>query len=152
VFTVSLPPLRDRKEDLPLLVDAFGGERLWDRLPETMRDQFSAHTWPGNVRELRNAIERARHMADIPELSGEALLREYTVPAGGGGEVLSVSYDGPFKDLKDDLIRSFEREYLTRLLSNARGNIAKAAREAGLDRKHLYSLLHKYGLAQSEAE
>ena len=152
VFTVNLPSLRDRKEDIPLLVNAFGGEGLWERLPETMRDQFMAHTWPGNVRELRNAIERARHMADIPELSSEALLREYTLPAGGNGEVLQVRYDGPFKDLKDDLIRSFEREYLTRLLSASRGNIAKAAREAGLDRKHLYSLLHKYGLVQSENE
>jgi DNA-binding NtrC family response regulator len=152
VFTVNLPSLRDRKEDIPLLVNAFGGEGLWERLPETMRDQFMAHTWPGNVRELRNAIERARHMADIPELSSEALLREYTMPAGGNGEVLQVRYDGPFKDLKDDLIRSFEREYLTRLLSGSRGNIAKAAREAGLDRKHLYSLLHKYGLVQSENE
>jgi DNA-binding NtrC family response regulator len=152
VFTVTLPSLRDRKEDIPLLVDAFGGDGLWDRLHETMRDQFTAHTWPGNVRELRNAIERARHMADIPELSGETLLREYTMPAGGNGETLQVRYDGPFKDLKDDLIRSFEREYLTRLLSASRGNIAKAAREAGLDRKHLYSLLHKYGLAQSENE
>jgi len=153
VFTVTLPSLRDRKEDLPLLVDAFGGDGLWERLPEAMRDQFTAHTWPGNVRELRNAIERARHMADIPELSGEALLREYTVPpAANGAESLPVRYSGPFKDLKDELIRSFEREYLTRLLSGSRGNIAKAAREAGLDRKHLYSLLHKYGLVQQEGE
>jgi DNA-binding NtrC family response regulator len=54
--------------------------------------------------------------------------------------------------VKDDLIRAFEREYLTRLLAKTRGNIAKAARDAGLDRKHLYSLLHKYALVQPNEE
>jgi DNA-binding NtrC family response regulator len=63
-----------------------------------------------------------------------------------------VEYSGPFKECKDGLVRAFEREYLTRLLSHTRGNIARAAREAELDRKHLYSLLHKYGLVQSEGD
>ena len=65
-------------------------------------------------------------------------------------EVLPVDYGGPFKDRKDALVRAFEREYLVRLLARTRGNIARAAREADLDRKHLYSLLHKYGLVQGE--
>ncbi len=153
VFTVSLPPLRDRKEDIPLLVDAFAGEGLWARLPEKVREQFLGHTWPGNVRELRNALERARHMADIPELIGEGLLREFSreTPAAEG-DSLPVEFTGPFKPCKEELIRAFEREYLTRLLGRAKGNIARAAREAELDRKHLYSLLHKYGLVQSEGD
>ncbi|MDC0713865.1 sigma 54-interacting transcriptional regulator [Stigmatella sp. ncwal1] len=153
VFTVSLPSLRDRKEDIPLLVDAFAGEGLWGRLPEKVRDQFLGHTWPGNVRELRNALERARHMADIPELAGDGLLREFTreTPATVG-EALPVEFTGPFKTCKDELVRAFEREYLTRLLGRTKGNIARAAREAELDRKHLYSLLHKYGLVQSEED
>jgi transcriptional regulator with GAF, ATPase, and Fis domain len=153
VFTVSLPPLRDRKEDIPLLVDAFAAEPLFERLPAPVREQFLAHAWPGNVRELRNALERARHMVDIPELSSGSLLREFArdVPAAGG-DFLPASYSGPFKECKEDLVRQFEREYLTRLLGRAKGNVAKAAREAELDRKHLYSLLHKYGLVQSDAE
>ncbi|SEK26241.1 Inner membrane component of T3SS domain-containing protein [Stigmatella aurantiaca] len=153
VFTVSLPALRDRKEDIPLLVDAFAGEGLWGRLPEKVREQFMGHTWPGNVRELRNALERARHMADIPELAGDGLLREFTrEPPATAGEALPVEFTGPFKTCKDELVRAFEREYLTRLLGRTKGNIAKAAREAELDRKHLYSLLHKYGLVQSEED
>ncbi|PTL81917.1 sigma 54-interacting transcriptional regulator [Vitiosangium sp. GDMCC 1.1324] len=153
VFTVTLPSLRDRKEDIPLLVDAFGGRELWERLPEKVREQFLGHTWPGNVRELRNAVERARHMADIPELAVEGLLRESTPEAPPpSGEHLQAEYSGPFKACKDELVRAFEREYLTRLLSRTKGNIARAAREAELDRKHLYSLLHKYGLVQSEGE
>jgi DNA-binding NtrC family response regulator len=153
VFTLGLPSLRDRREDIPLLVDAFANEALWTRLPEKVREQFLGHTWPGNVRELRNAVERARHMADIPELAGDGLLREFTreQPATVG-DALPVEFTGPFKTCKDELIRAFEREYLTRLLGRAKGNIARAAREAELDRKHLYSLLHKYGLVQSEGD
>jgi DNA-binding NtrC family response regulator len=152
VFTVNLPSLRDRKEDIPLLVDAFANQLLWARLPPQMREQFLNHTWPGNVRELRNAIERAKHMADIPELHNENLLREFTHAQAPQGEVLPVDFGGPFKQCKDELVRAFEKEYLTRLLSRARGNIARAAREAELDRKHLYSLLHKYGLVQSSED
>ncbi|MFP2931803.1 sigma 54-interacting transcriptional regulator [Pyxidicoccus sp. 3LG] len=153
VFTFSLPALRDRKEDIPLLVDAFAGEGVWTRLPEKIREQFTGHTWPGNVRELRNALERARHMVDIPELAGDTLLREFTrEPPAAAGDFLPVEFTGPFKVCKDELIRAFEREYLTRLLGRAKGNIARAAREAELDRKHLYSLLHKYGLVQSEGD
>ncbi len=152
VFTLTLPTLRDRKEDLPLLIDALSGGNLWGRLSDKQREQFVSHTWPGNVRELRNAVERLKHVADIPELASENFLREYNGPGKQDGETLPVSYGGPFKDVKDDLIRAFEREYLTRLLSKTRNNIARAARDAGLDRKHLYSLLHKYGLVQTNEE
>jgi DNA-binding NtrC family response regulator len=152
VFTLTLPPLRDRKEDLPLLVDAMAQAPLWEKLPEARREQFREHTWPGNVRELRNAVERLKHVADIPELATESFLREYAGPAQAQGESLPVNYGGQFKEMKEELVRGFEREYLTRLLSRSQGNIARAARDAGLDRKHLYSLLHKYGLVKSEGE
>jgi len=152
VFTVNLPPLRDRKEDISLLVNAFAGEDLWDRLPPQVREQFTAHSWPGNVRELRNALERARHMVEIPELDRHALLQEPARTSAAPGPMVPVSYQGSFKECKDGLIRNFEREYLTRLLQKSKGNVAKAAREADLDRKHLYSLLHKYHLVQSEED
>jgi DNA-binding NtrC family response regulator len=149
VFTVTLPALRDRAEDLPLLVDAMAAAPLWNRLSARQREQFLGHTWPGNVRELRNAVERLKHVADIPELASESFLREYDGPAAPSGETLPVDYAGGFKESKDVLVRAFEREYLTRLLAKTKGNIARAARDAGLDRKHLYSLLHKYGLVQA---
>ena len=102
VFTVSLPPLRDRKEDIPLLVDAFAGEPLWDAAARGRCASSScAHTWPGNVRELRNAIERARHMADIPELSsGLAAARVHAGPRRTEGEVLPASYGGPVQGVQ----------------------------------------------------
>src|SRR5499433_1857622 len=109
VFTVSLPSLRDRTEDIPLLVNAFAGEGLWERFPLKVQEQFLTHTWPGNVRELRNALERAKHMVDIPELSTESLLRESSSPSlSVQGEILPVDYAGQFKDCKDNLIRRFE--------------------------------------------
>jgi DNA-binding NtrC family response regulator len=152
VFTITLPTLRDRREDIPLLIDAMAAGQLWARLSEKQRDQFLQHTWPGNVRELRNAVERLKHVADIPELASENFLRDYAGPAAQDTETLPVKYTGPFKEAKDELIRAFEKEYLTRLLSKARGNVAKSARDAELDRKHLYSLLHKHGLVQTENE
>ncbi len=149
VFTVALPPLRDRKEDIPLLVDTWAVAPLWEKLPEAEKAKVMGHTWPGNVRELRNFVERRKYMADMPELAMDAFLRDYSGPQKVAGEQLPVNYAGPFKDCKDEVVRGFEREYLTRLISNAQGNIAKAARDAGLDRKHLYSLLHKYQLVKS---
>jgi DNA-binding NtrC family response regulator len=65
---------------------------------------------------------------------------------------LPVSYAGTFKDAKDQLVSAFEREYLARLIQRSGGNIAKAARDADLDRKYLYSLLKKYGLAGGSGE
>jgi DNA-binding NtrC family response regulator len=151
VFTVSLPALRNRREDIPLLVDALAGEGLWKRLTPQVRSQLQTHAWPGNVRELRNAVERAKRMVDIPELSTGPLLRETGAQAAPtSDEVLPVAFTGPFKDCKDELIRRFEREYLVRLMDRVKGNVAKAAREASLDRKYLYSLLHKYGMVQGE--
>ncbi len=152
VFTVTLPPLRDRKEDIPLLVDSWANTPLWTKLPEAERQKVLGHTWPGNVRELRNFVERRKYMADMPELAMDAFLKDYSGPEKVEGEQLPVTYAGPFKDCKEELIRGFEREYLTRLLSKAQGNIAKAARDAALDRKHLYSLLHKYQLVKSAEE
>jgi DNA-binding NtrC family response regulator len=87
----------------------------------------------------------------VPELATDLLLPELLsraapANAAGGNEPLSADYTLPFKDGKDALVRTYEKEYLTRLLARCNGNIARAAREAQLDRKHLYTLLEKYGL------
>jgi DNA-binding NtrC family response regulator len=152
VFTLSLPSLRERKEDIPLLADAMA-PGLWSRLKEAQHEQFMAHTWPGNVRELRNAVERLKHVADIPELAATSFLREYSGPASNvQTESIPVDFSLKFKEAKEELTRAFEREYLSRVLAKAQGNIAKAARDCGVDRKHLYSLLYKYQLVASENE
>jgi transcriptional regulator with GAF, ATPase, and Fis domain len=152
VFTVKLPPLRERRQDIPALADAFaGGPDGWSSLPPEVRDRFLSHAWPGNVRELRNALERARHLSGMPGgLPASAVLTATASASPRGGESVPASYDRPFKDAKEELLSAFEREYLKRLLARANGNIARAAREAELDRKYLYSLLKKYGFSEGQ--
>ena len=150
VFTVTLPSLRDRKEDLPSLVNALAAKPLWEALSNRQRSLLLDHTWPGNVRELRNAVERLKHVADLPEVMTEGLLLDCAGPATMQGEMLPVTYTGHFKELKEEMVLAFEREYLTRLLATSRRNIAKAARAAGIDRKSLYYLLKKHRLEVQE--
>ena len=176
VFTVHLPPLRERREDLPLLADALVSEGFWQKLPLDLREQFSAHSWPGNVRELRNALERAQHLAMLPggPTPEQVLPQRLPVPPSSqpglpaftptpaqpvappaslrgpgdapGADLLAVDYGSDFKTAKETLLSSFEREYLSRLLQQTGGNVAAAARAANIDRKHFAALLRKHSL------
>jgi DNA-binding NtrC family response regulator len=139
VLRVRIPPLRERKEDLPLLVEhLLAGRRM--RVPPETIALFAEHDWPGNVRELRNVLERALSFAGdrgvlAPELVG-----------------LEVADDGDFGEeqfhlAKDRLVAEWERSYLKSLLVRCQGNVARAARRSGLGRTYLHRLLRKHGLA-----
>jgi DNA-binding NtrC family response regulator len=110
--------------------------------PQTLA-RMVAHDWPGNVRELRNVVERAVSLCGgDPEIPAELLaLPDESRPAGSGSGL-------PFKEAKDRLIESFEREYLEGLLARCSGNVSRAAREAGIDRVYLHRLLKRYALAR----
>jgi len=147
VVIAPLPPLRERREDVPLLVDRFlGGERMWTDLTAAARERLSQHTWPGNIRELRNAAERATATDDY----GFAELSTFPVAPPVDGPRLAIDVFQPFKEAKDSLIERFERAYLRHLLSTTDGNMTRAARAAEIDRKYLYTLLGKHGLAPGE--
>jgi DNA-binding NtrC family response regulator len=157
VVQVELPPLREHLDDLPQLCEAFlelgGGQDadVWDRLDPALREQLQAYHWPGNVRELRNVLERIRYMGASGQLGLD--LRAPSAPDASpppGPEGLPVDFERPFHELKTELIDTFEKEYLERLLERAGGNIAGAARAAGLNRKYFYDLLRKHGLHGSE--
>jgi DNA-binding NtrC family response regulator len=139
-LTLSLPPLRGRAADIPALVDAFAGAPLWDALPAPLKSELLAHPWPGNVRELRNIVQRLKCLPDEAPLAGAHLPR--------GPHLLPVDLRAPWKTAREQLLAAFERAYLDRLLGDAPGNLARAAREAGLDRSHLYVLLRKHGRAR----
>jgi DNA-binding NtrC family response regulator len=145
VIDVEIPALRDRPEDLPLMCDHFlkesQGSETWDRLTPALREQFEDYSWPGNLRELRNVLERLQVTG--PESSS-------VTEAGALGrdreQSLSLDWRRPFKEAKEDLVDTFELEYLKRLLERSGGSIAPAAREAGLNRKYFYDLLRKHDL------
>lgn len=151
VVRLDLPPLRARPEDLPPLVDAF-----FERHPElpTRKLERSAwtalerHTFPGNVRELMNALLAATTVADGAPVTA----RELTPALGAqadprtSGPLELPDASMPFKDAKARVLDAFERRYLVDLLARNAQNISRAAREAGIDRRHLYRLLDKYGL------
>ncbi|MFC1642223.1 sigma 54-interacting transcriptional regulator [Myxococcota bacterium] len=155
VVTVRLPPLRERLEDLPLLVrsllESAGAAEQQSLFPPPVLREMAEHDWPGNVRELRNCVERAVVLG-VAGLMGGASIRPSTRSDGDGGHEESNSglhdfdLEQPFKVNKDRLIARFERAYLERLLTWAEGNVSRAARKAGLDRMHLHRLLQRYEL------
>jgi transcriptional regulator with GAF, ATPase, and Fis domain len=153
VVQIELPPLRRRKEDLPLLAKRFlcdlhGPDAMSQvaRFDETM-DLLKRHDWPGNVRELRNLVEVAFYASSRPVDLGAFLgLGRFLPSLAEDADEATVSADRPFKDAKNDLIEDFERKYLEDLLRRNESNISKSAREAGIERAYLQRLIRKYDL------
>lgn len=157
VVTVPLPALRERQEDIPMLVDRFLGElgkpgyESFDALESDLQRKLIAHNWPGNLRELRNTAERIALMEGAdPFIRRPGMDKAKGANAAPVGDVIAADYDLQFKDAKERLVSAFEHEYLKRLLTRTGNNIAKAAREAGIDRKYLYTLLSKHGLTSND--
>jgi two-component system, NtrC family, nitrogen regulation response regulator GlnG len=155
VVRVQLPPLRERREDIPLLVEHFLAQAAADHgraapaVPPGTMAALVAHDWPGNVRELRNILERALSLApDRPSLDPVMLGLDdlATRHVSGSSTPAPVDVSIHFKEAKDRLIQVWEREYVEALLSKAQGNVSLAARQAGIDRVYLHRLMKKHGL------
>ena len=165
VARVHVPPLRERKDDLPLLIEHIlattpGGESA--QIAQDTIDLMMKHDWPGNVRELRNVIERAVLLAESPD-SEDALRRapkpaanaepsitvtpSQTATSSDASMTVPVDVSIPFKLAKQNVISEFERRYISRLLAQHDGNISAAARAAGIDRMSIHKMLHRLGLA-----
>ncbi len=152
VVVVRVPPLRERAEDIPVLVRAFlsraaRGAQAVPTVDEATMQALRRYEWPGNVRQLRNVIERAVVLADDGRIDHTHLGLEVAT-ASVAAATDARAREPPFHDAKEDLVRTWERDYLRRLVDQASGNLALAARRAGLDRAHLYRLLRKHGLAR----
>jgi len=142
VVKVTLPPLRERKQDLAALVESILGARRVVVPPATL-DLLAAYDWPGNVRELRNVLEHGLALLGAGKVLDPRFLGlEVAAPVG-------PSADGDFFAARERLLAAWESQYLTALLAQTQGNVAQAARRAGIDRIHLYRLLKKYGLGRS---
>ena len=139
VFPISIPPLRERKEDIPLLVrhfiDKYNRElnhRIKDVMPEVMSELMN-YGWPGNVRELENAVERAMILCDSVYISQvEVGAADSKGSFSPGSWISTFTYDEARKRI--------ERAYIEQALSDARGNRTKAAKILGISRR---SLLYK---------
>jgi transcriptional regulator with PAS, ATPase and Fis domain len=146
VIKVAIPPLRQRPDDVAALVDYFLKSQGADpqAVSPQVREALQTHTWPGNVRELRNFIERSVILTGSVGLptakAGTAI--------GTPSQALSALTDlnAPFKDAKDRLVETFEREYFKNLTARVGedASISELARVSGLDRKHVRTLLERY--------
>lgn len=151
VFSVHLPPLRERREDILTLADHFlkkhtPAEKRTLRLSIAALADLMSRAWPGNVRELENAIIRGIHLSRSDEIAAEDLSLPLEAPAlHRPGPVAGTKLQA-FRALKRQVIEAFERDYLARLMSEHRGNISQAARTAGKERRDLGKMLKKYRL------
>ncbi len=152
VIELVIPPLAERREDVPLLVDHFLREAA-ARLGRPAKPLTSAalracleHRWKGNVRELRSAVEQALLLAPGSEIDVGDLFRESAAPPPSAAGAGSVS----FRDAKAAVIESFERDFLLGALRRHGGNISKAAEEIGMYRQNLQQKIRELGISADE--
>jgi transcriptional regulator with PAS, ATPase and Fis domain len=137
---IKIPPLRDRKKDLPLLADHFVEmyaskyRKPVKSINENALQRLKEYGWPGNIRELQHAIERAIIMSDNTTLSEDDFF--FLVQGKQAEELSSDSYN----------LEEIEKNVIKRAIDKHGGNISKAAKELGLTRASLYRRLEKHGL------
>jgi two-component system nitrogen regulation response regulator NtrX len=145
VFPLRLPPLRERREDIPALVEHFAAQvsaiNGWKPMPLTA-DAIAAlqqHPWPGNIRELRNAVERLMLLATSNEVTAETV--GLALPASADAES-ALAGSGPLADR----VRAFEKQTILAELKRNHHQISNTARALGLERSHLYKKAEQVGI------
>ncbi len=163
VIAIELPPLRERRDDIPLLAQHFlrkfarkSGKEVKRFAPDALAT-LTAHSWPGNVRQLENAVERA-----VVLTRGDEITTDDLPDAIGGNARLSIGQsvasvsdavdlvaralaEVPYAEAKRRIVRDFDRAYAQQLLERSNGNVSEAARLAGLDRSNFRRVLRKHG-------
>ena len=158
VVEVHLPPLRDRPEDFALLVEHLLDTTTFEHsvrgIAPDVEQLFRAYHWPGNVRELRNTLLRAIPFCEGDLIDMQALPEAVLEGGAAETEAESAPVDAlplpeaslSLREAKDRLIEAFERRYLEDLLERCDGNLSKAARDAGVDRKTIARMLKRHGI------
>jgi DNA-binding NtrC family response regulator len=171
VVRIALPPLRERREDIPILIRHFlrqapfnrgpDGEPRVKGLSEAAMMVLLEYHWPGNVRELINVVERSTSFADGDLIEADDLpphilgaTRKGARGDGGRTEPIAaaIRMGKTFKEAKEAWIERFEKEYLAALLRKHQHSLSAASREADIDRKHLRKLVRKYGLVTEDKD
>lgn len=143
VIPFEIPPLRERLEDVPLLIEHFNQKfsKAYGKKPKRFEPEaletLQAYSWPGNVRELRNTVER------VVIMHSKARVNSVDLPVLGGEEPPAASFRFPsFKEATD----AYHREFIQRKLAEAEGNVSRAAELMGVDRSHLYRRMKSLGI------
>jgi len=148
VFPLILPPLRERREDIPALVEHFAAQvsaqNGWKAVPfspEAMA-ALQSHAWPGNVRELRNMVERLMLLATDGQVDLTTV--QMALPKGGSASV--AGFSALSSGLLADRVDAFEREVILAELKRSNSNVSLAAKSLGLERSHLYKKAEQLGI------
>ena len=176
VVTLTVPPLRERLEDIPDLAHAFLersrrglGRHVTGFLPEAM-EALWRHKWPGNVRELINVIERAVLLAPAKQIrladlrggdgwtlatdSAIAGVVDDAVPEPRTREATEPQWESflgkPYSAARKELLKAFERDYLLRSLVETGGRIGQTAKRAGINERTLYAMMKRHGLRKED--
>jgi len=148
VFPLALPPLRERREDIPALVEHFAAQVCaqngWKPVPFTKEamDALQSYTWPGNVRELRNMVERLMLLATEGQVDPATVQMALPKSFSAGIPPEAALASGPLADR----VQSFEREVILAELTRSHHNMSLAAKSLGLERSHLYKKAEQLGI------
>ena len=150
---IQIPPLRERKEDIPILVQHFLHQlnqkynRQINRVEPEAMDRLKNYEWPGNIRELQNVVERTYYLANPP------LIRAVDLPTylvQSGYHRLKRHWENlSYKEAKEQVLAAFEQEYLKYQLERHGWNISQTARACGLDRRTIHRLIKKFRLREN---
>ena len=148
VFPLALPPLRERREDIPALVEHFAEQVCtqngWKPIPFTAEamEALQSYAWPGNVRELRNMVERLMLLATAGQVDLATVEIALPKSSSAGVAPASLPSSGPLADR----VQSFEREVILAELKRSHHNMSLAAKSLGLERSHLYKKAEQLGI------
>ncbi|MBW1810157.1 MAG: sigma-54-dependent Fis family transcriptional regulator [Deltaproteobacteria bacterium] len=152
VITITLPPLRERTEDIPLLAlhflrkhNARTGKNLEGISPEAM-EILERYSWQGNVRELENVIERAVVLGRGREVEARDLPESMRGPLPPRRETGTPLAELPYRKAKEIALGEFDRRYMTEILSQTSGNVSQASRRAGMDRSNFRRVMKRYNM------
>jgi DNA-binding NtrC family response regulator len=154
VFPIEIPPLRERIEDLPLLVQGFletrnigNNKKILSVHPAVMK-ALRRYSWPGNIRELENLVERAYIIEQSTELTPESFPSE--IFSGGSTAQVHLNTTLPLAEVRQGAIESIERQYLKQLLAEHKGKIDVSSLAAGIGVRQMHKLLVKYKIDKSK--
>jgi DNA-binding NtrC family response regulator len=147
VVTIRLPPLRERRDDIPRLAEYFlrryssDNRKPVNAISEEAMDLLRSYAWPGNIRELENVIERAVVLSNQAVLSAEDLPAEIRQPSDWKE---STAEDEAFRIADTPTLEVIKKRYILHVLALSQGNITRTAKTLNIDRRSLYRMLDRY--------